>query len=193
MALLAPLLRILLPIGWLVLISRLIHDESLVGDRQFWITRPYTWPTLLAAKLLFLILFLYLPFFLMQVYLLHHAGLAIAPALPDLLRYHLRLTAIFVLPFVAIATVTSTFARLAISLLVALLYLSGVLASAAYLFEKRMTPPYVEPFAPSSSPPRSPQSLFSSTRPAGPARPGSRSLRFLSCSCSLSSWLLQKR
>lgn len=143
-SLLAPLLRILLPIAWLVLISRLIHDESLVGDRQFWITRPYTWPTLLASKLLFLAVFLYLPFFLMQIYLLHHAGLDVANALPDLLRYHLRLTAIFFLPFVVIAAVTSTFARLALSLLVAVLYLVGVFALGTQILGRRMMPPHVE-------------------------------------------------
>lgn len=144
LAFLGPLLRILLPIAWLVLISRLIHDESLVGDRQFWITRPYTWPTLLASKLLFLAVFLYLPFFLMQIYLLHHAGLGIADALPDLLRYHLRLTAIFFLPFVVIAAVTSTFARLALSILVALLYLVGVFMLGTQIFGRRMMPPHLE-------------------------------------------------
>ena len=30
----------LLPVSWLVLITRVIHAESLVGERQFWITRP---------------------------------------------------------------------------------------------------------------------------------------------------------
>ena len=44
-------LHALIPISWLVLISRSVHDESLVGDKQFWVTRPYTWYSLLAAKL----------------------------------------------------------------------------------------------------------------------------------------------
>src|SRR6266436_6011069 len=35
---------------WCVLTVRLIQSESLVGDRQFWITRPYEWKRLLAAK-----------------------------------------------------------------------------------------------------------------------------------------------
>jgi len=29
-----------------------VHAESLVGDRQFWITRPYEWKKLLTAKAL---------------------------------------------------------------------------------------------------------------------------------------------
>lgn len=140
---LAPLLRILLPIAWLVLISRLVHDESLVGDRQFWITRPYTWTMLLAAKLLFLLAFLYVPFVLMQIYLLRHAGFMISPAFHDLLLYQLRLTAIFCLPFFAIATVTSNFARLTVTLLAGLLYIGGVFAAGEYFRNGLMTPPHV--------------------------------------------------
>ena len=141
-----PLLRILLPVAWLVLISRLIHDESLVGDRQFWITRPYTWTTLLAAKLLFLLAFLCVPFLLMQMYLLHHAGLRISGALGDLLLYELRLAAVFYLPVLAIATVTSSFARLTLTLLAGLLYVGGVFAAGNGLLNGRMTPPQV-PFS----------------------------------------------
>ncbi len=124
----APLLRILLPIAWLILIARLVHEESLVGDRQFWVSRPYPWPTLLLAKLLFVLAFLVVPFLLMQLYLLHHATFAIAPALPDLLLFQLRLAAIAFIPFVAIATVTSSFARQFLVALVALLYVVGCFA-----------------------------------------------------------------
>ena len=34
----------LLPLSWCLMIVRLVHEESLVGDRQFWVTRPYEWP-----------------------------------------------------------------------------------------------------------------------------------------------------
>ena len=55
----------LLPLGlplvaW-YLIARLIHAETLPGDRQFWITRPYRWQSLLGAKVLFVLVFLNLP------------------------------------------------------------------------------------------------------------------------------------
>jgi hypothetical protein len=36
------LVVILLPISWWILIGRVVHDEALAGDRQFWITRPYS-------------------------------------------------------------------------------------------------------------------------------------------------------
>jgi len=42
-ATLAGLLMVLVPAGWWVVITRVIHAERLVGDTQFWITRPYVW------------------------------------------------------------------------------------------------------------------------------------------------------
>ncbi len=134
----APFLRILLPLAWLVLIAGLVHDESLVGDRQFWITRPYTWPTLLAEKALFVLLFLHLPLLLMQLYLLHHASLDIPPAFPDLLLFHLRLLALLVLPFFAIATVTATFGRQLITVLAGIAYIA-VLATFSFRLLGRRT------------------------------------------------------
>ncbi len=137
----APLLRILLPIAWLILIARLVYEESLVGDRQFWVSRPYTWPTLLLAKLLFVLAFLVVPFVLMQLYLLHHATFAIAPALPDLLLFQLRLAAIVFIPFFVIATVTSSFARQFLVALVALLYVVGCFAIGGQAMSHRFLAP----------------------------------------------------
>ena len=110
-------LHILIPVAWLVIISRLIHDEPLVGDRQFWTSRPYHWAKLLLAKLLYLAAFIYLPFFLMQIYLLKHAGLYPTTVIPALLHNLLLLTVILIVPIAAIAAVTSTFARLLLSVL----------------------------------------------------------------------------
>ena len=137
----APILRVILPITWLMLITRLVHEESLVGDRQFWITRPYRWPILLAAKLLFLAVFLYLPFLFMQCYLLHHASLSILIAFPDLVRYNLRLTALYLLPVLAIATVTSTFAKQFLTILVSVAYIGLVTAAGSSLMSRRIAAP----------------------------------------------------
>jgi hypothetical protein len=43
------------------LIASAILEEPLAGDRQYWLTRPYSWKTLLAAKLLFFLIFIHLP------------------------------------------------------------------------------------------------------------------------------------
>ena len=60
----------LLPITWAILITRVVHAENLIGDRQFWITRPYDRRHLLCAKLLFLAAFVYVPFLVAQMALL---------------------------------------------------------------------------------------------------------------------------
>src|SRR5256885_17254904 len=36
-------LPLFLSLAWVFLLIRIVQDESLVGDRQFWLTRPYKW------------------------------------------------------------------------------------------------------------------------------------------------------
>jgi len=79
----------LLVISWALLILRVIHDESLVGDRQFWVTRPYEWKNLLAAKVLFLVIFVNVPLFVAQVILLKEADFGILSNLLNVTRMHL--------------------------------------------------------------------------------------------------------
>src|SRR5690242_10231676 len=64
----------LVPIAWSFLAVRVIQGESLVGDRQFWVTRPYEWKKLLAAKMFFVLSFINLPLFALDVFLLAKAG-----------------------------------------------------------------------------------------------------------------------
>ncbi len=144
--LLSLLIKLLMPISWLVLIARLIHDEPLVGDRQFWTSRPYHWASLLASKLLFLAVFLYLPFFLMQAYLLKHAGLHPMLAIPALLHNLLLLTVIIVVPLVAVAAVTGTFARMLLTSIGGLLYVLALGVGLIVLLWGRMIPPALVPF-----------------------------------------------
>src|SRR5882762_5973473 len=59
---------------WLFLVIRVVQGESLVGDRQWWTTKPYDWWQLLLAKLLFIFVFVSVPLFHVQLLLLHHAG-----------------------------------------------------------------------------------------------------------------------
>ncbi len=139
------LLDLLMLLSWLVLISRLIHDEPLVGDRQFWTSRPYHWLSLLGAKLLFLVVFLYLPFFLMQVILLKHAGLYPMLALPALFHNLMLLTVAIVVPFAAIAAVTSTFARMLMSVVGGAVYFGIATLFVVWLVWGRMTPPVLDP------------------------------------------------
>ena len=141
------LLHILIPLAWLVIISRLIHDEPLVGDRQFWTSRPYHWAKLLLAKVLYLLAFIYLPFLLMQVYLLKHAGLYPTTVIPALLHNLLLLTVILIVPITAIAAVTTTFARLLLSVLGGVIYVLILVAVGGYLVFDHMLPPHLNGIA----------------------------------------------
>jgi len=134
-------LRFLIPVAWLVLISRLVHDEELVGDRQFWITRPYTWYSLLLSKILYIAVFLCIPFLIMQMWLLHHAGLYPTLLIPPMLKNLLYIAAIFLLPLFAIAVVTSTFVRYISSVLVGLIYFFIVAAVAAHFWGEKLATP----------------------------------------------------
>jgi hypothetical protein len=140
------LLYVLMPITWMVVISRLIQDEPLVGDRQFWTSRPYHWASLLAAKFLYLILFLYLPFLLMQVFLLLHAGLYPTTALGPLFHNLLLLSVFIVVPIAVISAVTSSFVWVLLAMLGGIVYCS-ILWVVVFLLKLRyLTPPTLQPF-----------------------------------------------
>ncbi len=128
----ASVLTLLVPVSWWLLITRVVHAESLVGDRQFWLTRPYEWRKLLGAKLLFLLVYLYVPLVILKLVLLVQAGFHPLSYMPGLLFSLLLVTALLVMPLLAVATVTSNFARMALTAvgiilcLVAILVLSAV-------------------------------------------------------------------
>lgn len=137
------LLHALVPLSWLILISRVVHDESLVGDKQFWVTRPYTWYSLLAAKLLFIASFLCLPLLAAQIFLVHYAGLSVAATLPGLLLNLGGIILFFLLPFTVLASLTSSFGPLILLVLGGLLYLGVASLLTTWLMGNRVMPPYV--------------------------------------------------
>jgi hypothetical protein len=125
----AAVLGALVPVSWWVLTARVIHDEALVGESQFWVTRPYLWQELLAAKAIFLAAFLYLPIFIAQIVLLRAAGFHSFAYLPELLYNLVLLTGVLVLPIAAITAVTSNFSRLVLTLLGAVVYLALIISA----------------------------------------------------------------
>jgi hypothetical protein len=139
-----PIIKFLLVVSWLVLISRLVHDEELVGDRQFWTTRPYTWYGLFSAKVLYLAVFVCVPFLLTQAWLLHHAGLYPTLLIPGLLKNVLYIALVFLLPLLAIAAVTATFVRYISSVLVGLIYFLAVVVLATYNWLDKLSAPYID-------------------------------------------------
>ncbi len=89
------------------LIGRLVLAETIPGDRQFWITRPYRWPSLLAAKLLFILAFVNLPVLLAHLCILVADGFPLATSLPGLLWSQVLLFTFVSLPFASLAALSS--------------------------------------------------------------------------------------
>ena len=124
MSIMLAALGLLMVTGWWLLIARAVHAESLVGDQQFWITRPYEWKKLLAAKVLFLAAWIGVPILLAESLLLVEAGFHPLAYMPGLLFNLLLFSTSFLLPMYALATVTSNFARLTMTVLgVLILYI----------------------------------------------------------------------
>jgi hypothetical protein len=103
---------LLLPVAWWMLIGRVVHDEALPGDRQFWITRPYSWRSLLSAKLLFILAFVNLPMLIAQMVIVRAYGFSLGAELVGLLWSQVLLTIVFVLPILAISALTDGFIQL---------------------------------------------------------------------------------
>ncbi len=100
------MLMLLLMLAIWYLVALMVYQEPLPGDRQFWLTRPYSRLKLLAAKVLFVIVFINLPLFLSDCFILGAQGFPIGSSLPQLLLRQFPFTALFILPSFAIATVT---------------------------------------------------------------------------------------
>src|SRR6267143_156173 len=97
---------------WAFLVIRVVQGESLVGDRQWWVTKPYEWWNLLATKLLFIFIFISLPLFHVHLLLLHEFGFPIVPNLSTLLLAQLALYFVLFLPALLLASLTKSFGQL---------------------------------------------------------------------------------
>lgn len=122
------LVNVLLPLSWIFLIVRVVQGESLVGDRQFWVTRPYDWKQLLAAKLLFVLAFINLPFLCMGAFLLARAGFPPTHYLVGLLWIQLLWTLALFLLAAALASVTKNIPQTLLGALFIVLYVIGTSA-----------------------------------------------------------------
>jgi hypothetical protein len=131
----------LLPVTWWLLTTRVIHAESLVGEQQFWITRPYRWGSLLAAKVLFILAFACLPFLIGQCVLLKEAGFHPFAYLPGLFFNLAIAIGIIALPAAALATVTNGIAKAALALIFVAIYIGGI-AYASTLLPSESAPDF---------------------------------------------------
>lgn len=118
----------LVPIAWMFLIVRAVQGESLVGDRQFWVSRPYDWKKLLAAKALFVLVFVTVPLFITDFFLVAMAGFRPWTYIVGLLWLQLIWVLLLLLPTAALATVTASIGQILLALLFIVLYAIGMAA-----------------------------------------------------------------
>ncbi len=131
-------LDLLLPVAIWFLIAWVIFQEPLSGDRQFWLTRPYRWPQLLASKVLFVFLFISVPLFISECYILAAQGFPVITVLPRLLLRQLIVAGLFVLPSFVIATVTTGVSQFVIAWVVLLVALVSATVLATNLSGSNM-------------------------------------------------------
>lgn len=122
-----------LPVAWAFLILRVVQSESLVGDRQFWISRPYEWKILLAEKVLFFLGFINVPVLVLQIFLLWRAGFHPGHSWDGLLWMQLMLCLILVMSTMTLAVITQTVIQALLALLLVALYAVGLGSLSDYI------------------------------------------------------------
>ncbi|MGD0697977.1 MAG: hypothetical protein ABSB82_24435 [Terriglobia bacterium] len=117
------ILSLLVSVSFIFLIVRAVHAECPVGDRQFWVTRPYDWRHLLAEKVLFVLAFVNVPLFVLQVFLVWHAGFGPARHISGLLDSQWQWVLRVILPVATLAAVTASTGQFVLAVLGTLVYL----------------------------------------------------------------------
>lgn len=115
------LVDVLLPVAWWYLITSLVHQEPLPGDRQFWVTRPYSWKSLLAAKLLFIFLFVNLAVAAADCFILTAHGFSAAAHWKSLLWRQIPFTVAVLIPPLALGALTCNLGQVMIAILLVIL------------------------------------------------------------------------
>jgi hypothetical protein len=108
---------------WFFIVIHAVQGECLVGDREFWMTRPYRWPQLMVAKALFLALCLNFPLFIAQIFLLASAKIPLSwSLLPGLLFLGLMFAFFLTFPVAALAATTQSVVQWGLALAGMLVY-----------------------------------------------------------------------
>ena len=102
------------------LIGALVHEDALIGDRQFWLTRPFDWRSFLAGKVLFAVVFMALPILVAQIVVTTVSGLPISSSLTALAPTEAKMLVLVAIA-IAFAVVTRNLTQLFLTLLVALI------------------------------------------------------------------------
>jgi hypothetical protein len=102
------------------LIGALVHEDAPIGDRQFWVTRPFDWRSLLVAKVLFAVVFMALPILVAQIVVTTVTGLPISSSLAALAPTEAKMLVLVAIA-IAFAMVTRNLTQLFLALLAALI------------------------------------------------------------------------
>jgi hypothetical protein len=100
------ILQLLLIVSWWYLTALVIHAEAIPGDRQFWLTRPYSWKSLLVAKIILLILIVGPPMAIADAIILHAQGFPVWSNAGGILREMVQRLETFLLPAIVFACLT---------------------------------------------------------------------------------------
>ena len=109
-------------LAWFYLIARVVHEEPLVGDNAFWLSRPYSRKSLLAAKILFIAVFVSLPALAAEWTILKAGGFSPVAQITQLLTRQAVLAALVLLPAAALAAMTRGLVQFTLAGLAAALY-----------------------------------------------------------------------
>jgi len=108
------------------LIARSVHADGIPGDRQFWLTRPYSRKSLLFAKLLFVAVCVSLPVALAELTVALRAGFDLKETIGPLLLSQALLFVFGALPILGLAALTTGIIPfIVIALALTLLWMGG--------------------------------------------------------------------
>ena len=96
---------LVVPLIWF-LISLAIHEESLPGENQFWLTRPYDRRSLLLAKIMMAVVVVALPLFIADCVILSERSFSVAGNFGGLILRQFVKAAWLIVPPFAVASVT---------------------------------------------------------------------------------------
>jgi hypothetical protein len=126
-------LLIFLPITWWFLISRVVQAESPTSRKQFWLTRPYEWKSLLGAKVLFIALFVNIPLLVADVVIIQAFGFSPVREIAGLVWTQVLFTLACVLPAAALSSIARGIGSLITAILLGALGLLAYLIFAPWL------------------------------------------------------------
>jgi hypothetical protein len=110
-----------LPLACWSLIIGAIQEEKLIGDRQYWLTRPFSWKQLLGAKAIFVVALINLPLFAWHVAAYAAVGIPFWQHLPALLWRQFFFTAFYILPAAMLASITKGLGQIILTTLLIVL------------------------------------------------------------------------